>query len=142
MYQTSRKLKLLWLSCIECHQRHLNWVKIFICSSPHGCTLLIIEVAIYSILGSLCYLFHTNSLSLCVLFYHEYEKGKTNLICRELMHMPCTQLLIKVTSKHLTIKLSKFWKNCLLCLGFSSCLSNWLCLYLQPCLYLSNRRTH
>ena len=94
LYQTSRKLRLLWLSWIECHQRRLLWITIFICSSPHGCTLLIIEVVIYFILGSLCYLFYTNSLSLCVLFYHEYEKGKTSLICKELMHMPRTNLEI------------------------------------------------
>ena len=65
----------------------------FICLSLHGGTLLTSEVVIYFILGSLCYLFHTNYLSLCVLFYREYEKWKKkNLICRELMHMSRTIL--------------------------------------------------
>ena len=39
---------------------------IFICLSSHDCTL-IIDVAIYFILGSLPYLFHTNFLLLWVL---------------------------------------------------------------------------
>ena len=110
LYQTSRKLRLLWLSWTECHQHRLLWVTVFICSSLHCCTLLIIEVAIYSILGFLCYLSHTNSLSLCVLFYHEYEKGKTNLICRELMHMSCTNLEILYARSFLFQ--SHNWKCC------------------------------
>ena len=51
------------------------------CLSPHGCTLLITEVAIYFILGSLCYFFHTNSFSLRVLFLSRVReiKNKPNL---------------------------------------------------------------
>ena len=57
-----------------------------ICSSLHGCTLLTSEVAIYFILVSLCYLFHTNYLSLHVLFYRKGIDAHAACTC-------CAQIL-------------------------------------------------
>lgn len=82
---------MFWLRRIECHpcqcEQHFLYVR------AHGCTLLITEVVIYFIQGSLYSLFHAGSLSLCVLFYLEYQKWKKSLFCKELMRiMPRTGL--------------------------------------------------
>ena len=46
---------------------------------PTWLHIIIIDVTIYFILGSFCYLFHTSSLSLSVLFYRKYEKWKKSI---------------------------------------------------------------
>ena len=53
--------------------------------SLHSCTLLTNEVVTYFKLGSLYYLSHTGSISLCVCFYCECQKWKENLLWSELI---------------------------------------------------------
>ena len=79
---------------------------IFICLSSHDCTL-IIDVAIYFILGSLPYLFHTNFLLLRVLLrVQKMKKIKFQGIDAHVVHAfrnpRCMVISVSVT----------YWKYC------------------------------
>ena len=59
---------------------------------PHY--ILITGVVICFVLDSLYYLFHTSSLSLCILFYFVIARNEKKKLYRELIHMLCTNLKI------------------------------------------------
>ena len=115
--------KHLSVSCSFAGKKH-NFVIFFIFLSPYGCTLLIIEIAIYFILGSHYDLHYTSSLYLfyrptsmfCFLLLHwEMKKlsfaGNWWSTCHaKLMHMPCKNVEIPYTLSFMLV--SPNWKYC------------------------------
>ena len=66
----------------------------------HVNTLSVIEVVIYFIPDCFYYLFHTSSLSLCVLFYREYELQSPNWKSRHQWKLPFSNLEISCMRGH------------------------------------------
>ena len=113
LYQTSHILRMIWIRWIKVtHQVDsvslmlLAVSNIFICSSPHDCTI-IIDVAIYFILGSLSYLFHSNFLLLWILLQVQKMKkikfqGNDAHVVHAFRNPRCMVISVSVT----------YWKYC------------------------------
>lgn len=80
----SEMKKISFLQGIDAHHATHRFI-LFKCSSPHGCAVMI-DVAIYFMLGSLYYLCHTGSLSLycafCFALSTKNEKKSLWCTCR------------------------------------------------------------